>query len=274
MLPQRNEATAEKSGGGKDVRVIPLILDITNQQHINQALQRVTETCKKEDLRFHGLINNAGYGEMSVMELVTLDKLRKQYEVNVFGQVAITQAFLPLLRSSAAAFKSSPAYALSSLTSPRSHSPRIVFVSSVIGKFTAPGVGAYCSSKFALESLSDAFRRELYKFGIDVVVLEPGAIVSGFHATAIASQASTMVEAENKETLDLYKAEIDALSKANMNPPLFSTTVVTNDALTATLLDSRPHARYQAGADAIFSMWLFPKITDHIQDFLFRNVHK
>jgi len=269
-----SKARSEKSSSGKDIRVVPLILDVTNQQQIEASVRRVSELCTKEDLRLHGLINNAGYGEMAIMELIPMEKLRKQYEVNVFGQVAVTQAFLPLLRASALQFQSGPAYALSGLTKGRSWSPRIVFVSSVMGKFTAPGVAAYCSSKFAIESLADGFRRELYRFGIDVAVVQPGAVVSGFHATATAAHASNSRELGNNATFEFYRAELDTLAKANMHPPIFSTTAVTNDAFAAALLDARPHARYQAGADSVGGVFLIPAISDHIQDFLFRHFHK
>ena len=120
-------------------------MDVTNQDQIQKSVETVATKCQNENLNLVGLINNAGYNETSVLELVPGEKLRKQFDVNVLGQVAVTQAFLPLLRK----------------YGNKSHQPRIVFVSSGFGRITFPMTGPYCASKYAIEAIGDAFRMEL-----------------------------------------------------------------------------------------------------------------
>src|SRR5688500_17312082 len=102
-----------------------------------------------------GLVNNAGIGVAAPLEFLPLDRLRHQLEVNLIGQVAVTQAFLPALRAARG---------------------RIVNVSSIGGRVALPLLGAYNASKFALEGASDSLRRELRGQGVDVIVIEPGGV--------------------------------------------------------------------------------------------------
>ena len=110
------------------------------------------------------LINNAGVGYMAVVEEIRLEDLKQQFETNLFGVVRVTQAVLPGMRER--------------------RRGRILMISSVAGLVTPPTYGAYSSSKHALEGLSNALRLELYPFGIDVVLIEPGYIVTNFQQTA------------------------------------------------------------------------------------------
>src|SRR6185295_4750516 len=100
-------------------------------------------------------VNNAGIAVAAPLEFLPIDQLRHQLEINVIGQVAVTQAFLPALRRARG---------------------RIVNVSSIGGRVALPLVGAYNASKFALEGVSDALRRELRPLGVDVIVIEPGGV--------------------------------------------------------------------------------------------------
>src|SRR4051812_37350351 len=102
-----------------------------------------------------GLVNNAGIGVAAPLEFLPMDKLRQQLEINLIGQAAVTQAFLPSLRRGAG---------------------RIVMVSSIGGRVALPLVGAYNASKFGLEGLSDSLRRELRGQGVDVILIEPGGV--------------------------------------------------------------------------------------------------
>jgi NAD(P)-dependent dehydrogenase (short-subunit alcohol dehydrogenase family) len=110
------------------------------------------------------LINNAGVGYMGVIEELRLDDFRKQFEVNFFGVIRVTQAVLPHMRQ-------------------RRHG-RILMMSSAAGLVAPPTYGAYSSSKFALEGFSDALRLEMYPFGVDVIIIEPGYIATNFRNTA------------------------------------------------------------------------------------------
>jgi NAD(P)-dependent dehydrogenase (short-subunit alcohol dehydrogenase family) len=110
------------------------------------------------------LINNAGVGYMGVVEELRLSDFRRQFETNFFGVIGVTQAVLPHMR--------------------QRRSGRILMISSVAGLVSPPTYGAYSSSKHALEGLSDALRMEMYPFGIEVILIEPGYIVTSFQQTA------------------------------------------------------------------------------------------
>lgn len=134
-------------------RLIPVILDVTNDHTIAEACQTIRETVK--DAGLAGLVNCAGVGVTAPMELVPLEELRRQFEINVIGQVAVIQAFLPLIRAARG---------------------RIINISSVGGKTTIPFGGPLCASKYAVESINDALRMELRPWGIHVVAIAPGSI--------------------------------------------------------------------------------------------------
>ncbi|GHO90937.1 short-chain dehydrogenase/reductase [Reticulibacter mediterranei] len=134
-------------------RLIPVILDVTDEQSIAAAREVIRETVGADGLV--GLVNNAGVGVTAPIELVPLQELRGQFEINVIGQVAVIQAFLPLIRAARG---------------------RILNVGSVGGKITIPFGGPLCSSKYAIESINDALRMELRPWGIHVVLVAPGSI--------------------------------------------------------------------------------------------------
>lgn len=143
----------EDAAGLRQVGAEPIRLDVTDEESIAAARRRVEEATGERPLV--GLVNNAGVPGAGPLELVPLDQLRRVLEVNVVGVIATTQAFLPSLRE---------------------HGGRIVMISSISGRIPMPFAGPYAASKFALEALSDSLRRELTPFGVDVVVIQPGAI--------------------------------------------------------------------------------------------------
>lgn len=128
--------------------VRPILLDITDRDSVAALRDALPAT-------LDGVVNNAGIVVNGPVEGLTLDDLSRQLEVNVVAQVAVTQAVLPKIRAAKG---------------------RIVFISSVSGLITTPGTGAYCASKYALESLADALRMELRPWGIAVSLVEPGPI--------------------------------------------------------------------------------------------------
>ncbi|MEM7332333.1 MAG: SDR family oxidoreductase [Chloroflexota bacterium] len=137
----------------------PLVFDVTNEVEIKTAVSHLKQHLAGEGL--DGLVNNAGIATPGPLQYLPLDELRKQLEVNVVGVTAVTQACLPLLGAKADS----------------KHPPgRIVNISSVSGQIAYPFMGAYAASKHALEALSDAWRRELMMFGIDVILIEPGTV--------------------------------------------------------------------------------------------------
>jgi NAD(P)-dependent dehydrogenase (short-subunit alcohol dehydrogenase family) len=135
-----------------------LPLDVIDAASIAAAASRVDESTAGRGLDV--LVNNAGYATVGPLAELSIDAVRRQFETNVFGALAVTQAFLPSMF--------------------RRRKGRIVNVSSVSGRIPAPMLGAYHASKYALEALSDALRMELAAFGIDVVLVEPGTIRTQF----------------------------------------------------------------------------------------------
>ena len=131
-------------------------LDVTDPATIAAAVETVLSRAGRIDV----LVNNAGYGQYGAVEEVTTDEWRAQFEVNLFGSVAVTQAVLPAMR--------------------RQRRGTIINVSSVAGKVSIPFAAPYCASKHALEAVSDALRVEIAPFGIHVVLVEPGPIETRF----------------------------------------------------------------------------------------------
>jgi NAD(P)-dependent dehydrogenase (short-subunit alcohol dehydrogenase family) len=140
-----------------------LSLDVCDEASIEAAVARVIDD--------HGavgaLVNNAGYGQEGTIEEVPMAEVRRQFETNVFGLVELTKRVLPGMRAQGWG--------------------RIVNLSSMGGKVTLPGGGYYHATKYAVEAISDALRFEAGRFGIDVVVVEPGPIATEFGTTALAS---------------------------------------------------------------------------------------
>jgi NAD(P)-dependent dehydrogenase (short-subunit alcohol dehydrogenase family) len=147
---------------------VPLIFDVTNAAAVGAAASRVATALNNEPL--FGLVNNAGIAVPGPLLFLGIDEIRHQLEVNVVGQLIVTQAFAPLLASG-----------------PTGHPGRIVMISSVGGRIATPFMGPYNASKFAIEGLSDSLRRELMPQGIDVIVVAPGAV-----ATAIWDKADAV----------------------------------------------------------------------------------
>ena len=155
----RKEADGEKLSSELGDDFIPLFFDVTNHSAIESEAKKVEEKIKNEGLAC--LINNAGIAVTGPLMHLSIDELKKQFEVNVFGLMAVTQAFLPMLGAK-------KNYAL-----PKG---KIINISSVAGQTSMPFMGPYCGSKHALEGISNSLRRELLLYGIDVVIVAPGPV--------------------------------------------------------------------------------------------------
>lgn len=164
--------------------VTPLIFDVTDDEAVREAARDVGQ--RLGDRRLAGLVNNAGIATPGPLLHLPLKDLRWQLEVNVVGQVGVTQAFAPLLGADAA----------------RNGPPgRIVNMSSVAGKLVSPFAGAYAASKHALEALSDALRRELAIYGIDVVVIEPGTVATPIWDKAEALDVQPYLDTDYRDAI-------------------------------------------------------------------------
>ena len=141
----------------KDLGCVPLKMDITREEDIVAVVERIREEQGGVDI----LINNAGFGTQGSVEETTLDDARYQFDVNLFGLARLTQLVLPYMREN--------------------RFGKIVNISSVGGKIYVPLGGWYHATKHALEGWSDCLRTEVQQFGIDVVIIEPGAIGTEFN---------------------------------------------------------------------------------------------
>ena len=224
-------------------RLRVLLLDVTDPDSIAAASRTLTEALPEAGLA--GLVNNAGISVAGPLELLPLAEVRTQFEVNVIGALAVTQAVLPLLRRARG---------------------RIVNISSIAGLAATPFLGAYCGSKFALEAMSDALRLELAPWGIALTLVEPGAIQSQIWERATMSATRTLGGVA-PESLALYAhplsrmQDVMAAASARAIPAEVVARVVAR-ALTA----SSPRARYLVGKDARLRAalkWLLP---DRAQD--------
>ncbi len=155
----RNADDAERLSREFGSAFVPLLFDVTDESAVKRAAADVTAQLKGEPLA--GLVNNAGIAVPGPLLYLAADELRHQLDVNVIGQIIVTQAFAPLLKAANG-----------------SAAGRIVMISSVGGKIATPFMGPYNASKFAIEALSDSLRRELIPMGIDVIVVAPGAVAT------------------------------------------------------------------------------------------------
>jgi len=237
--PLAGESLAAKGGPS----LIPIMLDVTDEQSIMRSTEVVQRVVGEGGLG--GLVNNAGIVIGSPLEVIPLSQLRKQLEVNVIGQIAVTQAFLPLLRRGRG---------------------RIVNMGSIAGRGTIPLLGPYSASKFALEALTDALRMELQPWGIQVSIIEPGAIAtplwekSAKEARDIEASVSEEAKALYGEAVVRIRAAIAQAAQRAIAPEAVVRAV--HHALTAT----RPHTRYLVGSDAKLRAWMVKWLPDRIQD--------
>jgi NAD(P)-dependent dehydrogenase (short-subunit alcohol dehydrogenase family) len=238
----RKEADVERLGGRE--RLTPVRLDVTEADSVASARREVEESAPGG---LHGLVNNAGVSVSGPIEFLPIEELRRQLEVNVVGQVAVTQAFLPAVRRARG---------------------RIVNVSSVGGRVALPLMSPYNASKFALEAISDSLRREVRRFGVHVAVVEPGAIRTAIWEKGTAA-ADEMMQNVPPEAEELYgelvramRAQADNASERALEP--IEVARVVEHALTA----DRPRIRYLVGRDAKLRARLADALPDRAFDAL------
>jgi NAD(P)-dependent dehydrogenase (short-subunit alcohol dehydrogenase family) len=240
----RREVDAEALRG---LGIEPCILDITVESDIAAIADRVARDPQRRPLR--ALVNNAGIAINAPVETLPIAHWRQQFEVNLFGHIAITQALLPALLNS---------------------SGTVVNISSVGGKVALPTYGAYAGSKFALEAVSDALRREVSAAGIKVVVIEPGAV-----KTEIAERGITTSETLKADMtvaqLSRYGEVMDAVMAQARS---FNETGVSAEAAAAVIARaataSRPRTRYTIGRDAAILLQISRFVSDRVLDRIVR----
>ncbi|ACU38436.1 SDR family NAD(P)-dependent oxidoreductase [Actinosynnema mirum] len=235
----------------------PLLLDVTGEDSVAAAGAEVRREVGEAGLV--GLVNNAGICVSAPLECVPLDDLRAELEVNLIGAIAVTQEFLPLLRTRARGAPDGPA-------------GRIVNVSSGIGRVAAPFLGPYAASQFAKEGVSDALRRELAPLSVSVSVLEPGAVMTPIWSK-VAVAARDVLDKAPAEVAALYRARFEAFVAANearargsrTRPEAVAAAVV--HAMTA----RRPRTRYRVGPDAWTASVAARALPDRVLDSVIRR---
>jgi NAD(P)-dependent dehydrogenase (short-subunit alcohol dehydrogenase family) len=210
----RRDADGEALGPA----VTPIRLDVTDAGQIADAAARLG--------RLDALVNNAGIGVTGPLEFVPLDELRRQYEVNVFGQIAVTQAMLPMLRASRG---------------------RVVTVGSVGSWITLPFGGPLCSSKHAIRSLNDALRMELRPHGVLAVLIEPGSVRTDA-VDKLEDEVEPRLATIGEEGRRLYGRAYRAMTTAGLKEERSgSSPDVVARAILHALTARRPRARYPVG---------------------------
>jgi NAD(P)-dependent dehydrogenase (short-subunit alcohol dehydrogenase family) len=183
----RTEEAGNKLKEKASPQLTPVMIDVTNADMISAAATFVKNEVGQNGLA--GLVNNAGICVSGPLEILPIEELRRQLEVNVIGQIAVTQAMLPMLRIAKG---------------------RIVNIGSVNGALSPPYLGPYSASKFAMEALTDSLRIELRTWGIKVSLIEPGPIDTPIWEKST-NAADQIADAVSSESMKLYETDIKIL---------------------------------------------------------------
>jgi hypothetical protein len=222
----RKPADAERLRSEFGANFIPLLFDVTDEAAVLAAAREVRAALKGETLA--GLVNNAGVAVAGPVLGLAADEFRRQMDVNVIGPVISTQAFGPLLGADPA------------LKGPKG---RIVMVSSVGGKNGNPLMSAYCASKHAIEGLSESLRREMMLFGIDVIIVAPGAVKTPIWSKADEVDISAYKNSPFFPALEKIRKFMMQLGESGLPPERIGQTIA--EALTS----PSPKVRYQITPD-------------------------
>ena len=217
-------AAARRQGAMDELQrrgAVVLPLDVADAQSREDLAAEIHD---RTSGRLDALVNNAGYGEVGPMETMALERARSMFEVNVFGLMGLTQLVLPAMRDR--------------------RRGRIVNVSSIAGRFATPGAGWYCASKHAVEAISDAMRLELHQFGIQVVLVEPGLIRTGFEQASAESMDQGGKDPVWGEMMRRVAAGWAESFRKGSDPQLVARTIAT------ALETNQPKSRYLCGSES------------------------
>ena len=222
----RKQADADRLKGEFGANFTPLLFDVTNEAAVLAAAREVRAALNGETLT--GLVNNAGIAVAGPVLELAVDEFRRQMDVNVIGPIIATQAFGPLLGSDP------------QLKGPKG---RIVMISSVAGRSGNPLTPAYSASKHAIEGLSESLRREMMLFGIDVIIVAPGAVKTPIWAKSVDVDISGYRNSPYFPALEKARAFTKHLSEIGLPPERIAETIA--NALTT----AHPRVRYQITPD-------------------------
>lgn len=239
----RREADGETLRAELGPALRPLLLDVTDAAQVRAA--RDTVSARLGDEPLYGVVNNAGVAMGGPVEYLPVDSWREQFEVNLFGVVSMTQSFIELLRRGPG---------------------RNVIVGSVSGRLSSPMVAPYAASKHAIEALAESLRHELYEWGIQTIVVEPGAVATPIwdkgreQADRLEREFPAEAVQRYRRFIDTVRRAIDQQEKTGVAPDKVA--AVVERALTA----PRPRARYLVGADAYVQATLARVLPDRLRD--------
>lgn len=240
----RKTSDAESLKQKASERLTPIFLDVTNEAQIAEAAERVAAAVGEAGIV--GLINNAGIAVAAPLEFVPLDRFRQQLEVNVVGLIAVTQAFLPLLRKARG---------------------RIINIGSFGGTISSPILSPYNASKFALEALSDSLRMELKPWGIEVTLIKPAAVKTPIWEKAIDSKPELEEELPS-QAMDLYGDAINKIMTYSQGATKRGANVdVVSEAIFHALTAKKPKTRYILATNR-FVFTLLRLMPDRLRDYL------
>ncbi|EKU22812.1 3-hydroxybutyrate dehydrogenase [Nannochloropsis gaditana CCMP526] len=230
--------------------IVPIILDVTKQEQIDKAVQTVSSTLDSLGGRpLVGLVNNAGVGGSNKpVEFQSMDDLRWLFDVNFFGAIATTKAFLALLRASKG---------------------RVINISSLAGLTVAPFMTDYCASKWALEAFSDALRVEMGELGVSVSVVEPAYVTSAIFGK-IATRVKETADSVSEKVMEVYGHLVQNPTYTRRCIEKASPPTVTSDAILHALTAKHPQTRYVVanvdGLSAKVIGWMIWMFNDRIKD--------
>lgn len=218
----------------------PISLDVTDDDSLLAAVAQIID----EEGRIDLLVNNAGYGSYGSVEEVSIQEGRRQFEVNVFGAIRLTQLVIPYMREQ--------------------RSGRIINITSIGGKMYSPFGAWYHGTKFALEGMSDVLRGELRPFGIDVIVIEPGAIKTEWSGIAAESLLDVSGDGPYESSARRVAAAFTGggLYNRASDPSLIAKVIAT------AATTRRPKTRYAAGTGARAILIVRRLVTDRMFDYL------
>lgn len=224
--------------------VEPMAVDVTDEVSLTQGVQTLLKKYGQIDI----LINNAGYGSYGAFEDVSQAEAKRQFEVNIFGLARLTQLVLPSMR--------------------QNHYGKIINISSIGGKMYAPFGSWYHATKFALEGLSDSLRNEVAPFGIDVVVVEPGAIKTEWSGIA----AENLLKVSGKTAYASMAQKLYSVMSGATHSRFQSEPRVISRVILKAIEAKKPKTRYATGAGASLFLTLRKLLSDRQFDWVMNRI--
>lgn len=245
-IRKSDDAEAFRQGGSGGIQ--PIVVDVTDDERIARATGEIAEQLDGQGL--FGLVNNAGIAIVGPLELLEVDQIRAQFEVNVFGCLAMTQAMLPLIRKGRG---------------------RIINIGSISGRLSVPFMGAYAATKFALEAVTDALRRELSTWDIPVSVISPGSVGTGMYPKSIDAARAFEQRLSDSQRNDYGRQIQQAYALADRH----SADAIPPDQVAAFVLRAltarRPRTRYYVGRQARTIRFLLQFLPDRAVDWIIQR---